>query len=80
TMGELGIIYKGPDENGNYIVQIKGEKIQVNYKRLKLNIPAAELYPPDYDFNIIFESKHNRKLLNQMDKKHLDGTVINYDS
>ncbi|WP_423407025.1 endonuclease MutS2 [Heyndrickxia sp. MSNUG] len=80
TMGELGIIYKGPDVNGNYIVQIKSEKIQVNYKRLKLNIPAAELYPPDYDFNIIFESKHNRKLLNQMDKKHLDGTVINYDA
>ncbi|MEH7441440.1 endonuclease MutS2 [Bacillus sp. JJ1122] len=80
TMAELGIIYKGPDENGNYIVQIKGEKIEVNHKRLKLNIPAAELYPPDYDFNIIFESKHNRKLLNQMDKKHIDGTVINYDA
>lgn len=80
SMAELGIIYKGPDENGNYVVQIKGEKIQVNYKRLKLNIPAAELYPPDYDFNIIFESKHNRKLLNQMDKKHIDGTVINYDA
>lgn len=80
SIDELGIIYKGPDENGNYIVQVKGEKILVNYKRLKLNIPATELYPPDYDFNIIFESKQNRKILNQMEKKHIDGTVINYDA
>lgn len=80
SIDELGIIYKGPDENGNYIIQVKGEKIQVNYKRLKLNIPASELYPPDYDFNIIFESKQNRKILNQMEKKHIDGTVINYDA
>lgn len=80
TIDELGIIYKGPDENGNYLVQVRNEKIQVNYKRLKLNIPAAELYPPDYDFNIIFESKQNRKLLNQMEKKHIDGSVIKYDA
>jgi DNA mismatch repair protein MutS2 len=77
TSGELGVIYKGPDQNGNYIVQLKDQKVTVNYKRLKLNIPAAELYPADYDFDIIFETKQNRKLLKQMDKKHIDGSVIN---
>jgi DNA mismatch repair protein MutS2 len=79
SMNELGIIYKGPDLNGNYIVQIKGEKIQVNYKRLKLNIRATELYPPDYDFSIIFESKQNRKLLNQMEKRHIADSVMKHD-
>ncbi|MCM3664246.1 endonuclease MutS2 [Mesobacillus subterraneus] len=79
SLGELGIVYKGPDLNGNYIVQLRDEKIEVNYKRLKLNIPAAELYPPEYDFNIIFESKENRKLLNQMSKKHIDGSIIHHE-
>ncbi|RSD26164.1 endonuclease MutS2 [Mesobacillus subterraneus] len=76
TLGELGVIYKGPDNHGNYIVQVKDQKVECNYKRLKLNIPAAELYPEGYDFNIIFETKENRKLLNQMEKKYVDGKVI----
>ncbi|HAQ07166.1 MAG TPA: DNA mismatch repair protein [Bacillus bacterium] len=79
NLQELGIIYKGPDLNGNYIVQVKDNKLQVNYKRLKLNIPASELYPPDYDFDIIFESKQNRKLLNQMDKKYIEDSIVKFD-
>ncbi len=44
---EIGIIYKGPDERGNFSVQIKGKKMIINHKRLKLYIPAEELYPED---------------------------------
>lgn len=79
SSGELGVIYKGPDSNGNYIVQMRDEKIEVNHKRLKLNIPAAELYPEDYDFNILFETKEHRKLLNQMERKHIEGSIIRQD-
>ncbi|CAM4003415.1 endonuclease MutS2 [Mesobacillus thioparans] len=79
SSGELGVIYKGPDSKGNYIVQLRNGKVDVNHKRLKLNIPAAELYPEDYDFNILFESKEHRKLLNQMEKKHIEGSMIRED-
>jgi dsDNA-specific endonuclease/ATPase MutS2 len=70
---ETGIIYKGPDHIGNYIVQVKGEKQSINHKRLKLYIAAKELYPEDYDFDIIFQSKEYRKVKHQLDRKHIEG-------
>lgn len=80
STGEFGIIYKGPDEAGNYIVQVQGEKRTYNHKRLKLYITAAELYPADYDFDIIFETKENRKTKALMEKKHVEGLVIDRES
>ncbi|WP_371925101.1 hypothetical protein [Halobacillus sp. A1] len=74
--GETAIVYKGPDEHGDYIVQQKGEKLKLNHKRLELYIPAAELYPPDYDFDIIFKSKEYRKVTKQLDRKHVEGLSI----
>ncbi len=72
---EFGIVYSGPDQQGNYIVQVKGEKIAINHKRIKLYISAEELYPTDYDFDIIFESKENRKKSKIISKRH-DGEII----
>ncbi|MCM3573892.1 endonuclease MutS2 [Mesobacillus subterraneus] len=80
STGELGVIYRGPDHQGNYLVQVRERKVEVNHKRLKLNLPASELYPEDYDFNIIFESKEHRKLLNRMDKKHIEEGIIREDT
>lgn len=73
---EYGIVFQGPDSLGNYIVQVKGEKRTYNHKRIKLYIAANELYPEDYDFNIIFESKENRKLSHLMDRKHVEGETL----
>ncbi|NKE06028.1 endonuclease MutS2 [Mesobacillus selenatarsenatis] len=80
STGALGVIFKGPDSKGNYVVQTRERKIEVNYKRLKLNLPASELYPEDYDFSIIFESKEHRKLLNRMEKKHVEESIIREDT
>jgi hypothetical protein len=71
-----GSFYKGPDEKGDYIVQIKGEKHRINHKRLTLHIPASELYPPDYDFDIIFKSVDYRKTKHLLERKHVDGLVL----
>ncbi|RYI30147.1 endonuclease MutS2 [Bacillus infantis] len=79
STGELGIIYKGPDSRDQYIVQIKGEKKEINSKRLKLYIKAEELYPEEYDFSIIFDTKENRKVLKQMGKKHVKGLSADAD-
>ncbi|MEH7120201.1 endonuclease MutS2 [Neobacillus vireti] len=75
---EFGIVYKGPDQHGNYQVQVKGEKITVNHKRLTLYIKAQELYPPDYDFDIIFQTKENRKKNKLLSKGHQETITIDY--
>lgn len=77
---EVGIVYKGPDESGTYIIQIKGRKETVNQKRLQLLVSASELYPPDYDFDIIFESKENRKKSKIMDKRYVEGLTIEHEN
>ncbi|WP_040208678.1 endonuclease MutS2 [Neobacillus jeddahensis] len=76
---EFGFVYTGPDQLGNYIVQIKGEKISVNHKRIKLYIAANELYPDDYDFDIIFHTKENRKKSKLLSKRHDEAITIDYD-
>ncbi|MEH7255781.1 endonuclease MutS2 [Neobacillus niacini] len=72
---EFGIVYSGPDQTGNYIVQVKGVKISVNHKRIELYIAANDLYPDDYDYDIIFQSKENRKKSKIISKRH-DGDII----
>ncbi len=76
---DIGIVYKAANLKGEVIVQVKGEKVLVNHKRLKLKLKAAELYPPDYDFSIIFDSVENRKAKNKLDKGNPTGVVIEYD-
>jgi DNA mismatch repair protein MutS2 len=75
---DFGIVYKGPDQQGNYIVQVKGEKLSINHKRIKLYIAAKELYPDDYDFDIIFQSKENRKKSRIISKRHDEEVIIDY--
>ncbi len=75
---EIGIIYQPEDEEGMLVVQIKGRKRKFSYKRVKLLAPASELYPPDYDFSIIFDSVENRKARHQMSKHHVEGLVIEH--
>ncbi|MED4207227.1 endonuclease MutS2 [Neobacillus mesonae] len=76
---EFGIIYTGPDQMGNYLVQVKGEKQSINHKRLNLYIAANELYPDDYDFDIIFQTKENRKKNKIFTKRHDDTITIHYE-
>ncbi len=71
---ETGIVYRPADENGDVIVQVKGEKRVVKHTRLQLRVAAAELYPPDYDFSIIFDTVANRKASHILGKRH-DPTV-----
>ena len=58
------------------LVQIRKEKKMVNHKRLTLRVPAAELYPEDYDFSILFDTVENRKARHRMSKGHQEGLVI----
>ena len=70
------IVYQPADDDGNVIIQFQGKKITVRHNRLKLLVPAAQLYPPDYDFSIIFDTVANRKAAHTMDRKFDRDAVI----
>ncbi|MBP3647326.1 MAG: DNA mismatch repair protein MutS [Clostridia bacterium] len=74
---EKGIVYAPADELGNVTVQIKGEKKLIRHTRIRLLVPASELYPDDYDFSIIFDTVENRKARHTLDRKHdASATII----
>ncbi len=79
SKGEKGLVFKPVDDFGNVIVMINGNKETIHVKRLKLLLPASELYPEDYDFDILFETVENRKKKKVMKRKHVDGLTIDYE-
>lgn len=76
---EKGIVFAVENKAGEVGVQIKGRKKWVNKKRIKLLVPASQLYPEDYDFSIIFESVSNRKAKHAMGRKQT-SQVVYYDN
>ncbi len=74
----IGIVYQKANEKGNIGVQIQGKKLLLSHKRLKLHVPASELYPENYDFSIIFDSVENRKKRHGMQRKHDPNIIIQY--
>ena len=70
------IVFRPADDEGNVVIQLRGRKLTVRHNRLKLLVPAAELYPPDYDFSIIFDTVANRKAAHTMSRKFDPDAVI----
>ncbi len=73
---KIGIVCTTADDKGVLQVQLPDKKIYINHKRIKLIVAADHLYPEDYDFSIIFESVENRKLRHQMERKYVEGAVL----
>ncbi|WP_159886263.1 endonuclease MutS2 [Paenibacillus puerhi] len=71
-----GIVYAEEDDRGNVGIMIQGQKFSINKKRLTLHIENKDLYPDDYDMDIVFESKLTRKKSKLMGRKHVPGLVI----
>lgn len=59
---ESAIVYKEINELNNIVVLYKNNFIEVNYKRMKLDVKASELYPEGYDLSQLFTSYKERKL------------------
>lgn len=77
---KIGIVFRTADEKGNVGVQISGKKRLVNHKRLKLKVSAAQMYPPDYDFSIIFDTVANRKASKKMNKRHCPDLSVTIEN
>lgn len=76
----IGIVYQKSNEKGEIGVQLKNKKLLINHKRLKLHVPASELYPEDYDFSIIFDTVEDRKTRHEMARKHDSQLIIETDN
>lgn len=76
---KTAIVYQPADREGNVVVHFRGKKLTVRHNRLKLLVPAEQLYPPDYDFSIIFDTVANRKAAHTMDRKYDPDAVIVWD-
>ena len=77
---KVGIVYKPVNDKGDLCVQLQGKKIWMNYKRVRLHVAAAELYPPDYDFSIIFETVRERKIHHDMRRKYVEDVLETEDN
>lgn len=71
---DFAIIYKEMDQFYNVVVYYKGEMVEVNVKRITINLPAQELYPEGYDLETLFTDFATRKMehdINRGSKKAL---------
>ncbi|MEC0168428.1 endonuclease MutS2 [Paenibacillus graminis] len=76
SLDRTGIVYETRDAMGMVGVMIQKQKMRFNHKRLKPYLSKEELYPEEYDFDIIFESKETRKKRKLMRKRHVEGLSI----
>ena len=70
------VVYRPADDEGYVVIQLQGQKLTVRHNRLKLLVPAEQLYPPDDDFSIVFDTVANRKAAHTMDRKSDPDAVI----
>jgi len=73
---KTAIVFQPADEEGNVVIQLQGRKMAVRHNRLRLLVPAEHLYPPDYDFSIIFDTVANRKAAHTMERKYDPDAVV----
>ena len=79
TMQRTGIVCEEQNNRGDLVVMVMGKKYVINHKRLTLHIDREDLYPENYDMDIIFETKEDRKKRKIMSKHHVEGLVIEQD-
>ncbi len=70
SMNKTGIVCELENGRGDVGVMVMKKKLKINRKRLSLYIDGKELYPEDYDLDVVLESKENRKKRHQMSRKY----------
>ncbi|MDM5155663.1 endonuclease MutS2 [Bacillus sp. DX1.1] len=65
---DYGIVYKEKDNFYNIVVLYNEEFIEVNCKRVALELKATELYPEGYDLDTLFITYKDRKLQHDIER------------
>lgn len=76
SLGKVGIVTETEDHLGMVGVMVRQQRMKMNWKRLKPYLKKESLYPEDYDMDIIFDTKENRKKRHLMGKRHIEGMEI----
>ncbi|WP_100401921.1 endonuclease MutS2 [Bacillus sp. FJAT-42315] len=65
---DVAIVYKEKDSFYNLTVLYQQELIEVNVKRVKLELKASDLYPEGYDLDTLFIAYKDRKLQHDIER------------
>ncbi|PEE37416.1 endonuclease MutS2 [Bacillus pseudomycoides] len=65
---DFGIVYKEKDNFFNIVVFYNAQFIEVNVKRISLEVQAKELYPEGYDLNTLFVDYKERKMQHDIER------------
>ncbi|WP_107923825.1 endonuclease MutS2 [Lysinibacillus parviboronicapiens] len=65
---DYGIVYQEMDPYNNIAVFYQGNFMEVNVKRLALEVQANELYPEGYDLDTLFVDYQDRKLQHDIER------------
>ncbi|MDQ0233261.1 endonuclease MutS2 [Metabacillus malikii] len=65
---DFAIVYEPKDTFNNIKLFYNGEIVEVNSKRIELDIKATQLYPEGYDVNTLFTSYEDRKLQHDLER------------
>ncbi len=76
TMNRTGIVCEVENARGDIGVMILHKKFMVSHKRIRPFLEGKDLYPEDYNLDIVLESKENRKARHKMGKHHVEGLQI----
>lgn len=76
ALGKIGIVTEAEDHRGMVGIMVQRQRMKMNWKRLKPYLKKEALYPEDYDMDIIFDTKENRKKRHLMGKRHIEGMEI----
>lgn len=68
SQDDYAIVYEPIDKFNNIKLFYKDEIVEVNSKRVELDIKASELYPEGYDMNSLFTNYHQRKLQHDLER------------
>ncbi|KAB3535395.1 endonuclease MutS2 [Alkaliphilus pronyensis] len=76
SLNRTGIVCEQANHKGEVGVMVMKKKLKINHKRLSLYIEGDELYPEDYDMDIVLESKENRKKKKTLSRKFVRDLQI----
>lgn len=77
-MDTIGIVMALANGKGELEVMVHDKRIKIAEKRVKLYIAREDLYPSDYDFDVILKSKDYRKKSKLINKGKGKGLRIDY--
>lgn len=78
TLKQKGLVYLNENKKGEIGIIIRDKRMLIQKKRLSPFIDGKDLYPVDYDLDIVLKSVEHRKKQKMMTKRHVEGLVIEH--